>query len=308
MISIKLSIIIPSYNESGNILRLYSMIKNVVDLPKDDYEIIWVDDGSTDNSIEILRQLNDVIVVSLIKNYGQTAALVSGFENSSGELVAFLDADCQNDPSDIPKMIRYLIDNKLDCVCGWRVNRKDSKTKKFVSVGAYFLRRSLLKDFTHDAGCTLKIVTRESFFDIKNKLVGELHRFIPTLLVSHGWWVGEIPVSHHPRYWGTTKYNFRRILKSYLDALSLAFWGKFSSRPLHLLGFIGIFSISIGILLFCLRIFLLFMGSDTFRFSLITLSTFLILFGFNFFFTGIILDLLSKIGVSNKTTIRYKRL
>ncbi len=300
----KLSIVIPSYNEAGNILKLHSSIISNINREDLDFEIIWVNDGSTDESKAILSTLENVIIVNLARNYGQTLAMTAGAEFATGDLLAFLDGDCQNDPADIPIMIKYLEDNDLDCVCGWRKTRKDNFSKKIISRGAYLLRQLLTSDKIHDSGCTLKVIKSEAFQSIY--LSGELHRFIPSLLLANGWKVGEIPVNHLPRNWGVTKYNYRRIVKSYLDMLSLWIWGKFPGRPLHLLGSIGIIFVIIGILLIFARIYLYITNNDLFKFSLTTLSTLFLIFGLNFFFTGIILDLLNKIYLGTRSKSRYR--
>ena len=168
------------------------------------------------------------------KNYGQTAALDCGFKAASKELIAAMDGDGQNDPADIPMMISYLMENDLDVVSGWRRSRQDTFGKRFVSRGANMLRHLIVHDGINDSGCTLKIYRRECFENLT--LYGEQHRFIPALLKIRGFRIGEVEVNHRPRMAGKSKYSFVRVFKGFLDMLSVWFWTKYSSRPLHLLG------------------------------------------------------------------------
>ena len=246
---ISLSVVIPVYNEEDNIGRLFDEVKAVCEAGMDgmpfDYEIIIVNDGSTDETDRICRTLSPVTYIRFRKNYGQTAAMDCGFKAASKELVAPLDGDGQNDPADIPAMIRYLYDNDLDVVSGWRRDRKDTKSKRFVSRGANTLRHILIHDGIHDSGCTLKVYRRECFENLT--LYGEQHRFIPALLKIRGFSIGEMEVHHRPREGGKSKYGALRVVKGFLDMISVWFWSKYASRPLHLLGGLSLIFFSVGI-------------------------------------------------------------
>ena len=235
---ISLSIIIPVYNEEQSIGQLFHEVRTMCEQGLDgnpfDYEIIIVNDGSTDRTDEVCRTLRPLTYIQFRKNYGQTSALDCGFKAATKELVAALDGDGQNDPADIPGMIRYLLDNDLDVVSGWRRDRQDSFGKRFVSRGANMLRYMIIHDGIHDSGCTLKVYRRECFDNLN--LYGEQHRFIPALLKIRGFEIGEMEVHHRPRVSGKTKYGFVRVFKGFLDMLSVWFWSKYSSRPLYLLG------------------------------------------------------------------------
>lgn len=235
---ISISIVIPVYNEEANIKSLFEEIKSVCETGMDglpfDYEIIIVNDGSTDRTAEVCRSLCPLTYIQFRKNYGQTSALDCGFKAASKGLVAAMDGDGQNDPADIPGMVKYLLDNDLDVVSGWRRSRQDTFGKRFVSRGANMLRHLIVHDGINDSGCTLKIYRKECFENLT--LYGEQHRFIPALLKIRGFRIGEVEVNHRPRMAGKSKYSFVRVFKGFLDMLSVWFWTKYSSRPLHLLG------------------------------------------------------------------------
>ena len=236
--NISISIVIPVFNEAENIGKLFEETKAVCEAGIDghplDYEIIIVDDGSDDGTDRVCRSLSPLTYIRFRKNYGQTSALDCGFKAASKDLIAAMDGDGQNDPADIPEMIRFLLEHDLDVVSGWRRSRQDSVSKRFVSRGANFLRYMIIHDGIHDSGCTLKLYRRECFEDLT--LFGEQHRFIPALLKIRGFQVGEMEVHHRPRLNGESKYSFFRIVKGFLDMLSVWFWSKYASRPLYLLG------------------------------------------------------------------------
>ena len=244
-----ISVVVPVFNESGNIGKLHGEINQVCEkLVEQDivnnYEIIIVNDGSYDETDSACRTLSPLKYIRLRKNFGQTAAMDAGIKASSGEYIITMDGDGQNDPADIPALIEYLEKNNLDVVSGWRKNRKDSFFKRFTSRGANVLRHILVHDGIHDSGCSLKIYRKECFEGIN--LYGEQHRFIPAILKIKGFNIGEIIVNHRPRTSGKTKYNWKRTIKGFLDMISVWFWNKFATRPLHLLGSMGLLSLILG--------------------------------------------------------------
>ena len=247
----KISIVVPVYNEEQNINPFYekvvSSLKNSV---AKDYELIFVDDGSKDNSFNLLAKLvskdKRVRVVKLRKNFGQTAAMNAGFQEAKNPIIVTLDADLQNDPSDIPLLLSKLNEG-YDVVSGWRWQRKDPLSKKLFSKIAFFLRRFMTKDKIHDSGCTLKAYKADALKGLN--LYGEAHRFIPTLLAWKGYKVGEVKVSHHQRKFGKTKYSSSRIFRGFLDLLTLKFWQDYSTRPLHFFARIGIINLILGIII-----------------------------------------------------------
>ena len=239
---VSVSIVVPVYNEEGNVAQLHKEIKETCEKAGYDYEIIFINDGSSDGTDKICRTLVPLKYIQLRKNFGQTAAMDAGIKAAAKDFIATLDGDGQNDPADIPRMIDYLQENNLDVVSGWRKNRKDTFMKRFTSRGANFLRYFLVHDGIHDSGCSLKVYRRECFKGIN--LYGEQHRFIPAILQIKGFRVGEVVVNHRPRTSGKTKYNWKRTIKGFVDMISVWFWHKYASRPLHLLGGLGlVFSI-----------------------------------------------------------------
>ncbi len=244
-----ISIVIPVFNEEGNIRNLHNEVVSICDKmcaqgTIGSYEIVIVNDGSYDNTANICKELRPIKYIEMRKNFGQTAAMDAGIKAATGEYIITMDGDGQNDPADIPNLIEYLNANELDVVSGWRKNRKDKFLKRFVSRGANFLRGILVKDGIHDSGCSLKIYRKECFKGIN--LYGEQHRFIPAILKIKGFRVGEIVVNHRPRTSGKTKYNWKRTIKGFLDMISVWFWNKFATRPLHLLGSFGLLFLTLG--------------------------------------------------------------
>ncbi len=240
----RVSIVVPVYNEEGNVEDLYKEIKEVCENEGYEYEIIFVNDGSSDRTDEICRKLKPLKYICLRRNFGQTAAMDAGIKAAKYDYIVTLDGDRQNDPHDIPRMIHYLVENGLDVVSGWRKNRKDTFMKRVISRGANFLRGILVKDGIHDSGCSLKVYKKECFKGVN--LYGEQHRFIPALLKIKGFTVGEVVVNHRARTAGKTKYNWHRTIKGFVDMISVWFWNKYATRPLHILGGFGILSLVIG--------------------------------------------------------------
>jgi glycosyltransferase involved in cell wall biosynthesis len=231
-------------NEEDNVAPLHAEILEVCKREGYDFEIIVVDDGSSDNTVNVLKTLSPVRVVELRRNFGQTAAMDAGIKAATKDLIVTMDGDRQNDPNDIPMLIERLYAERLDVISGWRKDRKDPFAKNFVSRGANFLRKILINDGIHDSGCSLKVYKRDAFNGVT--LYGEMHRFIPAILKIKGYRVGEAVVSHRARTAGETKYNYRRTLKGLIDMTSVWFWNRYAVRPLHLLGGIGILFMLLG--------------------------------------------------------------
>lgn len=243
---ISISIVVPVYNEEGNVKKLHQEIKEVCIKSGYDYEIIFVNDGSSDKTDEVCKALVPIKYIRFRRNFGQTAAMDAGIKAATKEFIVTLDGDGQNDPADIPRMLNYLVEEDYDVISGWRKNRKDTFMKRFVSRGANFLRYILVHDGIHDSGCSLKVYRRECFKGVS--IYGEQHRFIPALLEIKGFKVGEMVVNHRARTSGFTKYNWKRTIKGFVDMISVWFWHKYASRPLHLLGGLGILFCLVGAL------------------------------------------------------------
>ncbi len=290
------SVIIATYNEEQNVEPLYREVKTVMDKITDDYEIIFVDDGSNDSTFSRLEKLNardaKVRVLQFRKNFGQSAAWDAGINFASGNILITLDGDLQNDPADIPKLLKKL-DEGYDAVSGWRWKRKDGFSKRLFSRFSKHMRRLIIDDKLHDSGCSLKAYKKECFEDFH--LYGELHRYIAEMLALNGFRIGEVKVNHRPRTKGRTKYGLKRIYKGLLDLFLIWFWRKYSGRPLHLFGGLGLLTSFIGAICFCYVIFLkIFSDRDLSNNFLSVLSVFLVIVGVQFFVSGIMSDLLIK--------------
>jgi glycosyltransferase involved in cell wall biosynthesis len=235
----------------------------------------------------------NVTVFRFRRNFGQTAAFDAGCHAAQYEYVITMDGDGQNDPADIPNLIAHLEANNLDVVSGWRVNRQDTLSKRFISRGANLLRKAFLDDSIHDSGCSLKVYRRECFDNVH--LYGEMHRFIPALLEMRGYSVGELPVNHRPRRSGKSKYNAVRTIKGLADIVLLWFWRSYSVRPIHLLGGIGVLFFLAAIVFGGRTVYLFVMDRKLSS----TLEPLLTVFGFIagllFVSLGILTDILIKI-------------
>ncbi len=238
----ELSVVVPLLDEQDNIGPLYEQISRT--LSEGGYEIIFVDDGSRDNSFTVLAglQKNDakVRVIRFRKNFGQTAALSAGFAHARGKIVVAIDADLQNDPADIPKMVAKLNEG-FDVVSGWRKTRHDNAvTRRLPSKIANWLISTITGVKLHDYGCTLKAYRREVLAEMK--LYGEMHRFIPALASWSGAKIAEIVVNHRPRTSGVAKYGLARTWKVLLDLITVNFLGSFSTKPIYVFGGLGLLS------------------------------------------------------------------
>lgn len=297
----KYSVVVPVYNEEKNVGILHAEIKEALEGMGQPYEIIFIDDGSSDGTVQAVKQLQPVTLVQLRKNYGQTAAMDAGIKAATGEIIITMDGDGQNPPSEIPKLVQAMEETGKDIISGWRKNRKDTPMKKFTSRGANFLRGVLVKDEIHDSGCSLKAYRRECFEGVD--LFGEMHRFIPAVLSWSGFTIGEVVVEHRPRVHGSTKYNWKRIVKGFIDMLAVWFWRKYSDRPLHLFGAGGLTLIGAGgLLVVYLFIQKVFFYAELTRSNLPLLAVLLIVLGVQFFVSGILADLAIRNYYSNGRT------
>ncbi len=292
----ELSVVIPVFNEEENIPVLYDELKESLKDIKD-YEIILVDDGSMDGTFKVSRQLHEkdkqFKVIKFRKNYGQSAALAAGFQHANGDIIVSMDGDLQNDPHDIPKLIKK-INEGYDVVSGWRYNRKDRFLKKISSRTGRLMRKLILGDKIHDSGCTLKAYRKQAIKEIE--LMGEMHRYISEILTLNGYNVTEIKVNHRARTKGKTKYNIRKIPRGFLDLLIIYFQQKYVSRPTHLFGGIGLLAMLIG---FGFGVYLAIIkygyNKDIGNRPLLLLSVLLIIIGIQFIIFGIITDILIRI-------------
>ena len=290
-----ISIVVPIYNESENITLLINEIFDVMGKHKLDFELIIVNDGSVDNTINVLETISlekELIVINLRKNYGQTAALAAGFDNSNGEIIVTLDGDLQNDPNDIPNLLTK-INEGYDLICGWRFERKDKLiNRRIPSKIANRLIGKVTGIFLHDYGCSLKAFKREIIKDIK--LYGELHRFLPVLANIEGAKIREIKVNHRKRKYGYSKYGIDRTFRVLMDLLTVWFMNKFLTRPMYVFGFIGIISIISSFIISSYLVVLKFLGENIGNRPLLMFALILGIAGVQLFSFGLLGELLMR--------------
>ena len=288
----KISIVVPVYNEEGNVQELHQQIKKSCESLNKAYEIIFVDDGSTDKTVELCQGLSPLKLIKFRRNFGQTAAFDAGIKEAKGEVIITMDGDLQNDPADIGLLLEE-IEKGYDVVSGWRWKRKDSFSKKFFSRGANLLRKILIQDHIHDSGCSLKAYKRECFHSVD--LFGEMHRFIPAILEMQGYKVSEVKVNHRARIHGVTKYNWKRAIKGFVDMISIWFWRKFANRPLHLFGGTGIILSLTGFLILTwMAVEKIFFGASLAEKIWPLVGIFFVLMGVQLFISGLLADILIK--------------
>jgi glycosyltransferase involved in cell wall biosynthesis len=244
------SVFLPVFNEEPNLRPLHTKLDEALKALGRSAEIVYVDDGSTDGSLKVLREIAEadsrVRVVALRRNYGQTAAMAAGIDAASGKVLIPMDADLQNDPADIIRLLEKL-DEGYDVVSGWRKNRKDKMiTRKIPSMIANRIISWIGGVPLHDYGCSLKAYRRESLQDVK--LYGEMHRFIPIYSSWAGARVAEIPVEHHPRTMGKSKYGLSRTVKVVFDLITIKFMASYQTKPLYLFGWAGLLTFAISFL------------------------------------------------------------
>lgn len=294
---IYLSVVLPVFNELENLDILHHQLKGVLAELGRSFEIIYVDDGSTDGSSAKLQELaaadDTVIVIQLRRNFGQTAALSAGIDWARGEVVVCQDADLQNDPADIPRLLDKL-DEGYDLVSGWRKNRQDHWLwRKSTSALANWLISRVVDFKLHDIGCTLKAYRRELLNHIR--LYGEMHRFIPALALQVGAKVAEIPVNHKPRLHGRSKYGLNRTISVILDLLTIKFLGNFLSKPLRVFGSFGLGLIGLSFLSGVLMLFQAFYYDiSLIQTPLLFLSAMLFILGFFCVLQGFTAELLIR--------------
>ena len=292
-----LSIVIPVYNEEENILMLYDEIEKVFAQTDQVYEVIFIDDGSIDKSLQILKELqknkDPVVVVALRKNFGQTAAMSAGFDLARGDVIIAMDADLQNDPNDIPLLLAK-IEEGNDVVTGWRFDRQDPYiSRKLPSKIANKIISWATNVKLHDYGCTLKAFRREVIKSIQ--LYGEMHRFIPAIASGMGISIAEVKVNHRPRRFGSSKYGISRTIRVILDLVTVKFLLSYSTRPIHVFGSLGLLSGGGGFLIAAvMTIQRQVYGIGMADRPLIFLAILLMFVGVQFITMGLIAEMLSR--------------
>jgi len=288
--------VIPVYNEEENLPLLYKELHETLHSINREYEIIFIDDGSIDNSFKILRGLGEsngkIRIIKLRRNYGQTAALQAGFNTAKGEIVISMDADLQNDPNDIPYLLTKMEEN-WDVVCGWRKKRNDPYSKKIASKISNWLARRITGLDIHDLGCTLRAYKKEAVQNLE--LYGELHRYLPILVYWRGFKITEFPVNHREREHGKTKYGPSRIIKGFLDLLLVKFLLSYFSKPMLIFGLLGLFSMLLGFIIGSYLVIQKYMYNVSIGDKpLLLLAVLLIIFGVQFISTGLIADMIKR--------------
>jgi glycosyltransferase involved in cell wall biosynthesis len=295
-----ISVVIPLYNEEDSLKELHQQLRTALSRMNIRYELLFIDDGSTDRSFQVLRDLKrmdkHVKIVRFRRNYGKAAALAVGFEKSQGNVVITMDADLQDDPAEIPALRRKL-DEGYDLVSGWKKARRDPITKTLPSRFFNFVTRLLTGIKLHDFNCGLKAYRRDVVKTVK--VYGELHRYIPVLAHWEGFRIGELVVQHRARRYGKTKFGFGRFWKGFLDLLTALFTTRFLRRPLHLFGMLGILAVMVGFIIDTILVVQWFMHLTSLGNRPLFLSGFLlIIIGVQFISIGLLGEMISKTRVS----------
>jgi glycosyltransferase involved in cell wall biosynthesis len=292
-----ISIVVPVFNEEESLNAFYKELTGVLISQKYDYEIIFIDDGSSDNSLDILKsfetQNKNTKIYSFRKNHGKAEALTLGFQKANGDYIITMDADLQDKPTEIPSLMKKLEDN-WDVVSGWRKDRKDKKKMVFASRLFNALAKSFWGTELHDYNCGLKIYRKEAAKSLR--LYGGLHRFIPLILHEQGFNVTEIPVEHEVRKYGKSKYGFSKVFKDLPDIFTMLFLTRYGKKPLHLFGTIGLGLLGIGAIIFTYLAITWLMGYPIGTRPLLTFSVLLMLGGLQIFFTGFLGELIISLS------------
>ena len=293
--SVDVSVVIPVLDESETVQPLAEQVTEVLDALGRSCEVVFVDDGSQDDTVERIRQARDrdprVRLVRLRRNFGKAAALCAGFDASQGALVVTMDGDLQDDPAEIPNLIEKLESEELDLVSGWKQQRQDPLSKRLPSRLFNWVTRKLAHIELHDFNSGFKIYRREVLEEIA--LYGELHRYIPVLAGRKGFEVGEIAVKHHRRAHGVSKYGWDRFYKGLLDLITVLFITRYTRRPLHLFGVIGLSALVVG---FGINLYLLILwlqGQYLSNRPLLLLGVLLMLLGIQVLTTGLIGEMIT---------------
>jgi len=303
-----LSVIVPIYNEEDNIVSLAERILNILPSTNNDVEIIFIDDGSSDNSFPLLKEIAlanvAVKVIRFTRNMGQTAAMQAGIDHASGEVLVFMDGDLQNDPSDIVRLLEKL-DEGYDVVSGWRKNRQDSAlSRNFPSWVANRLISKISGVKLHDYGCSLKAYRRDVIKPIR--LYGEMHRFIPIYAAWHGAKITETPVQHHARQFGASKYGLERIFKVLLDICVVKFLDRYLTKPIYVFGGCGIFAFLLAVLAFIWAFSLkLFGGISLIQTPLPLFGSIALLIGIMCVLMGLLAELTSRVYFESQRKAPY---
>lgn len=290
-----ISIVIPAYNEAESLPELLQRIETTIQQLQKVYEIIVVDDGSYDNTLEILKSLREknrsLKVISFRKNYGKSAALSEAFKLVKGEVVITMDADLQDDPGEIPNLLAKLENEKLDLVSGWKKKRHDPLSKTIPSKFFNFVTSLMTGIKIHDFNCGLKAYRQIVVKDLK--IYGELHRFLPALAHWNGFRVGETAVKHHPRKFGKTKFGISRFFNGFFDLMTVLFITRYQTSPLHIFGMFGLLAVMAGLFIEIYLTILWFMGAGIRNRPLFFLGILAIIVGVQFIVFGLLGEMIT---------------
>ena len=306
---IGISIVVPVFNEEENLPELYSELEKILKKLNKSYEIIFVDDGSTDNSFKVLNEIKkkdrNVKIIKLRRNFGKSTALSIGLKKAQGEIIITLDADLQDNPNEIPKFLKK-IDEGYDLVVGWRFKRKDPITKKLPSKIFNWLTSILTGIKIHDFNCCFKAFRKEVAKNIK--IYGELHRYIPVLAFWRGYRIAEVKVDHRPRKYGKSKYGVMRLVSGFLDLITVKFLITYAKRPLHFFGSIGIISFILGFLAGIYLLYLKFVNNYNIGDRpLLILTVLMIILGMQFISIGLLGEMIvSESEIKEDESIDFK--
>jgi len=302
----KFSIVVPVLNEEESLLKLYDSIHSALETITEDYEIIFVDDGSTDKSYQIMNKIyatdQHVKLIKLRSHFGKTSALDAAFQHTKGDLIITMDADLQDDPNNIPDFLESL--RSYEVVCGWRYKRQDSFTKKISSKIYNWLARKILNVNIHDMNCGFRGFRKEVIDELD--VQGEMHRYLPALATWKGYTIGEIKVRHNPRIFGKSKYGFKRLWSGFIDMLTVKFLISYSTSPAHIFGLVGTILSTTGFILGLYLLVLKFIYN--FRIGdrpLLLLSILLLIIGFQTISSGMMAEMTSRVYYNTKQTKPY---
>ena len=298
---IGISVVVPVMNEEDNIQPFYDALMEVLPTLDTSYEIIYIDDGSTDSSLHLLHELENkhkhIRVYAFRRNLGKSDALMYGFMQAKGDLIYTLDADLQDRPSEMPKLLAKVKDEGAEVVTGWKKDRKDKSYMVFISHFFNGMVNRMFNMHIHDYNCGFKLYTSEAAKSLR--LYGGLYRFIPLLAAKAGFKVAEVPVEHAPRLRGKSKYGFSKLWKNIPDMFTMLFLVKFEKRPLHFFGVIGGAFLLIGCIMLGYLSIIHFMGESIGRRPLLIFGMLFMVSGFQIFFTGFLADLMIHISEEN---------
>lgn len=296
-----ISYVVPVFNEEESVLHFYEeLTKHAKELSKE-YEIIFIDDGSQDKTLELVKELEKkdpkIRIYSFRRNHGKAEALTFGFQKAKGDLIVTMDADLQDKPSEVHKLIEKHKEG-FDMVSGWRKDRKDSFAKIIFSKAFNLVASTFWGVKLHDYNCGLKLYVSEAAKSVN--LYGGMHRFIPLLVAQEGFKVAEVPIIHDVRRWGKSKYGAIKVLTQMPDMMTMVFLSKYSKRPLHFFGFFGGLLVFLGLIILIYLSLIHFQGESIGRRPLLFLGMLLIISGLQAGFTGLIADLVLNINSKNE--------